>query len=657
MSRAAAARGELPLWVAGGAFSLLAHAAAALLLSGALQQLSAPPEPRPAARISISAENARSERLPPSEARGEQVPGAEPAARRTALAAPRRMRAEPATPAAARLPPAPARGDLFIGQSGVPGATQLAPAASAGPRLRDAAPAARRTPPAALRQDRAATAPRPAERVAVAMPPGNRVAAVAADASVLEPAAAPARALPAEAPEAATLPSPSNRGRVIAVLSARGSLAAAAVPALVAVPTGAATGDRLAVAAVAEDIPVLEPAAAPAAATVASAPARGRVLAGRAAHGSLAVAAAPAAAAVPAGTATGDSLAAAAAAADAAASPPVREASTAVPAAEAAGIAAAPAGIAALAGEMPSIPAAGVASAVPSAPVAGMASDVSSAPVAGVAGSRQAALAWSAEGDARLDPRSVAAIQSFVAPAAAGAGPSLRDELDTALSDLHCSRLAAAFSPGEGEIVVRGHARDSSIAAAAVARIEAAVGPSIPVVGDLLVLPEPQCAILDAVEALGLMQSSDQADDPLVVGRASQLRYQRFGEGEAMVFELGAADFDAWLYVDYFDAAGGVVHVMPSESLPLRLAPAGSRLRLGGAGDPGPSMTVAPPFGKDILVALAASHPLDLSRPPREDGVAYLEALRDALDRTRAEAPGFRGEWVYIFVETVPRGG
>ena len=146
-------------------------------------------------------------------------------------------------------------------------------------------------------------------------------------------------------------------------------------------------------------------------------------------------------------------------------------------------------------------------------------------------------------------------VQSFVVPAAAGAGPWLRDELDAALSGLPCSRLAAAFSPGTGDIVVRGHARDAAIAAAAVARIETAVGGSIPVTGDLVVLPEPQCAILDSIESLGPAQSSDQADDPLVIGRTPQVRYQRF-DGDPMVFELGAADFHAYLYVDLFRRRG-----------------------------------------------------------------------------------------------------
>lgn len=281
-------------------------------------------------------------------------------------------------------------------------------------------------------------------------------------------------------------------------------------------------------------------------------------------------------------------------------------------------------------------------------------------PAADSADARQAALAWSGGADTRLDPQSLAAIQSFMAPTPAGGAPSVRDGLDATLSGLPCSRLTAAFAPGSGEIAVRGHARDRAIAAEAVERVRAAVGASIPVVGDILILPEPQCGVLERVEALGLPQSADQTDDPLVVGRAAQARYLPLEEGEPMAFALEAADYDAYIHVDYFDAAGSVTHLAPNEYAPLSIQPAGRRFAIGAGGADGSGMrlTIAPPFGKEIVTVIAATHPLHRGqRPLTEDGAAYLAVMRDRIAELRVTVPGFRGEWAYMFLETFPRGG
>jgi len=272
---------------------------------------------------------------------------------------------------------------------------------------------------------------------------------------------------------------------------------------------------------------------------------------------------------------------------------------------------------------------------------------------------KQASLVWSGDADTRLDPQSLAAIQSFMTPKAAGGGPSVRDELNAALSGIACSRLTATFSPGAGWIEVRGHARDAVTVADAVARVAEAVGSSIPVVGNLLVLPEPQCAVLDAIEALGLPQSTSQANDPLVVGRAAQARYLALEDGEPMVFDLEAADYDAYLYVDYFDAEGQVTHLMPNEYAPLRVHPAGRRFSIGG-GDvdgSGVRLTIMPPFGKDIVVVIATTHRLYQDERPRsEDGAVYLAEMRGRIAAIEASQPDFHGEWVYMFLETFPLG-
>ena len=204
---------------------------------------------------------------------------------------------------------------------------------------------------------------------------------------------------------------------------------------------------------------------------------------------------------------------------------------------------------------------------------------------------------------------------------------------------------------------IRGHTPDRETASQAVARVREAVGASIPVTGDLLLLPDPQCGVLDGMDNVGLPQSTDQADDPLVVGQAAQLRFQSFAEGASMVFELGAADYSGYLYIDYYDASGTVIHVTPSEAVPLRRLETGTQVSPGADGESGLGvrMVVAPPFGRDIVVSIVTTEPLfSAPRPQSESAAAYLGDLRAAVSAASAR-PGYRGEWVYIVLETTAR--
>ena len=62
-------------------------------------------------------------------------------------------------------------------------------------------------------------------------------------------------------------------------------------------------------------------------------------------------------------------------------------------------------------------------------------------------------------------------------------------------------------------------------------------------------------------------------------------------------------------------------------------------------------------ISQDVAIVLGATRPLyDRLRPLAEDAAGYLAWLRGRIDELRAEDPDFRGEWVYLFVRTGPRG-
>ena len=85
----------------------------------------------------------------------------------------------------------------------------------------------------------------------------------------------------------------------------------------------------------------------------------------------------------------------------------------------------------------------------------------------------------------------------------------MRDGIGTALAQFPCSRLQAAFQPETGGLEVRGHVPVPDMQAQVVEMLQQSVGGAIPIGGSILVLPPPQCGVLDAVERLGIPQSKD----------------------------------------------------------------------------------------------------------------------------------------------------
>jgi len=266
-----------------------------------------------------------------------------------------------------------------------------------------------------------------------------------------------------------------------------------------------------------------------------------------------------------------------------------------------------------------------------------------------------AATGWS--GDTTFDPASLEAIQSFMQPldASQRADDTPRDAISQLLASVPCARLAATFIPETGTLELRGHIPDDSLRAPILTAIRQQLGESIPVGGSMIVLPSPQCDVLSRLENLGLPQSAKQAKDPKELGAITQLTTFEYAEGERVIIRMKSYDFPAYVYVDFFDVDGNVLHLRPNQWEPLQYYEPGAHITIGddANGQPAVRLIVRPPFGRELAVAYASSVPLyDGLREAIEPAEPYLAFLRGRIAELKAENPDYKGDWVYMFVET-----
>ena len=102
--------------------------------------------------------------------------------------------------------------------------------------------------------------------------------------------------------------------------------------------------------------------------------------------------------------------------------------------------------------------------------------------------------------------------------------------------------------------------------------------------------------------------------------------------GEPLVVDVRTPSFDGYVYVDYFDSQGEVLHLFPNDQDRLNFRPAQNHLILG-----------KPPFarcwvlggitGEQLVTLIAAVDPLFPDpRPEIEDARTYLPSLSRAVD-------------------------
>jgi hypothetical protein len=143
------------------------------------------------------------------------------------------------------------------------------------------------------------------------------------------------------------------------------------------------------------------------------------------------------------------------------------------------------------------------------------------------------------------------------------------------------------------------------------------------VLGNLFVAPWPQCEALQTLEKLLAAANRPTIDiDPSV----------NLHGGDTLRIRIGSPAQISYLYVSYIQADGSVVHLVQPSGLVSQPTMANQTLEFGSGEGGKPKFTVSPPFGREMVIAIAARSPLfDHELPRQQTEREYLTALRRAL--------------------------
>jgi len=218
-------------------------------------------------------------------------------------------------------------------------------------------------------------------------------------------------------------------------------------------------------------------------------------------------------------------------------------------------------------------------------------------------------------------------------------------QLTQALSGFDCASLTATLSK-DMRIVVSGHvASDADMRR--LADQLAGFERNAKIVNQAMVAGRPACEVLDLLH----QKAGARADLRSLPVIQPYQHGPDFAAQEKLVVEAEApALYDGYLYVDFIQHDGTVLHMLPGADRTDNAVKAGERVRIG---DGPQEYTVAPPYGTEMLVVIASPTPLFAkARPQVEQANDYLGALRQALDAVGQATSGSQVVSNYYFIKT-----
>jgi len=157
------------------------------------------------------------------------------------------------------------------------------------------------------------------------------------------------------------------------------------------------------------------------------------------------------------------------------------------------------------------------------------------------------------------------------------------------------------------------------------------------------IVEAPFCEVLDILEPV--QKHAETHDFGLKVrlvnkeGKKSLVYVQ----GENLIIEVTTpAQFESFVYVDYYSTDGQVQHLFPNIKEALNFLPARSVYTVGQPDDKHVEWKPLPPFGRELITVIATKQPLVFTpKAPRydpESARSYLDQLHQAIPRDLSQA-------------------
>jgi hypothetical protein len=252
------------------------------------------------------------------------------------------------------------------------------------------------------------------------------------------------------------------------------------------------------------------------------------------------------------------------------------------------------------------------------------------------------------------DPPAIGDVAALpVVPPLTGIDPE--GEIESLLDGYECARVGTIYEMVGGVVTISGHLRSRADRSDLLARLSDVPGVTKVIPSDLHVIGEPYCQVLTFLDHPSLILSDKQRAEISAIGDPIQASVDEFEEGTIFERFMNSPNFESYIYVDYFAIDKKVYHLLPSSSIEEGHFQPEEQFILGGDDGRGLKVTIAPPFGVDLILAIGSSERLfpDL-RPKIERAADYLTALASAIDAARQDHPDLQLEYTYHLVYTVP---
>jgi len=229
--------------------------------------------------------------------------------------------------------------------------------------------------------------------------------------------------------------------------------------------------------------------------------------------------------------------------------------------------------------------------------------------------------------------------------------PSILAPVQKELAAFPCSALDVSADEDKGTVKVDGYVSRADDVAAVKQRVDAVEGVKSSNVNVQLRI-WPHCEVVEILKTY--KARNDDTGHGLQV-TPSTGHSDRFIEGENIVVKLQQANYDGYLYVDYYTVNGAVAHIYPNAGEPG----SGRQLQSGEVFEVGAtstkSWTVCPPLGQELITVIASPTPL------YTDALDEIQTAQDYLPRLKqilaANAGNGKVAAAYLFMQTEPAEG